>query len=165
MSYYWKFRNRAQTKKSYCYLTHCVSLRLLPCCVPNQEVRPSIVWASQASDFCVPWSWSYQHHKVTFNKLTSVFHASVQFLIVAFVILSKQLLIHVVNVVIAEWIHRLLWQCYDEIHCQKRRDTWKTEVHFSVGSRNPDAIKVGNHSEDEVMKMWCYSGLIKKKLL
>ena len=29
------------------------------------------VSASQAIDFCVPSLWSYQHHKVTFNKLTS----------------------------------------------------------------------------------------------
>ena len=42
-----------------------------------------------------------------FNKLTSIFHGSVRLLIMNFVItLSKWL-----------WIRRLLWQCYDEIHC------------------------------------------------
>ena len=51
-----------------------------------------------------------------FIKLTSVFHASVLLLIMNFVItLSKQLWIHEA---IAEWICRLLWQCYDETHCQ-----------------------------------------------
>ena len=51
-----------------------------------------------------------------FNKFTSVFHASVLLLIMNFVrTLSKYLWIHEV---IAEWIRRLLWQCYDEILCQ-----------------------------------------------
>ena len=45
------------------------------------------------------------------NKLMSVFYASVFY----FIITLSKLWIHEA---IAEWIQRLLWQCYHEIHCQ-----------------------------------------------
>ena len=45
------------------------------------------------------------------NKLMSVFYVSVLLLIMNFVIT-------LIHEVIVEWIHRLLRQCYAEIHCQ-----------------------------------------------
>lgn len=31
---------------------------------------------------------------------------------------------------IASWIHRRLWQCYDEVTLTNRTDAWKTNVRF-----------------------------------
>ena len=46
-----------------------------------------------------------------FDKLTSVFHAYC-------LVIDHEFRHNIVKAAVAEWIRRLLWQCYDEIHCQ-----------------------------------------------
>ena len=131
------------------------------------------VSASQASDFCVPSLWSYQNHKITCNKLTSLFSLKCQsfphfrlrqflmllssFLILTFVILSKQLLIHVVNVVIAEWIYGLLWQkgITHNLQWQTRQKTacWKTKLFnltFRMFRHTSSEVTVYNTSNNQI---------------
>ena len=64
-----------------------------------------------------------------FNKLTSVFHASVLLLIMNFVItLSKKLWI---REAIAEWNTRLLWQCYRRIFIvNNKTDALKSDINL-----------------------------------
>ena len=71
---------------------------------------------------------------VYINKLTSVFYASVLLLIMNFVItLSKELRIHEA---IAEWIRRLLRQCYAKFMINNRTDALKTDVNLFFTTTN-----------------------------
>ena len=71
-------------------------------------------------------------HWMPINELTSVFHGSVLLLIINFVItLWEQLWIHEA---IAEWICRLLWQRYGEIHGQLQERRMKNWGQFEAVS-------------------------------
>jgi len=122
-------------------MTNC-PLWNAPSCGPNEKCKGwKCIWRPN-SDWLQRWQttslgqWEPEDtismpKLVRINKLTSVFLASVLLLIMNFVMtLSEWLWI---LEAIAEWIRRLLWYCFDGIHCQsqdRRMKNWRPFVFY-----------------------------------